>query len=110
MGILFVLYKIINTQTYHFTFIDSDTGEVILNTRIQADLILQGETPETFVSDNNGGITFRTDQSSIRLAVTSPCYRQDTIKRILKKFNRHENIRLHSDPYALMIQYFHTAI
>jgi hypothetical protein len=106
MIVLLALYKIINTQTYHFSFIDSDTGEAILNTRIQADLILNDETPVSYQSDNAGNIMLRTDQSKIKMAVSAPCYLNDTVIRIVKKFNRHEQIRLRSDPYSLMIQYF----
>ena len=106
MILLFALYKIINTQNYLFTFIDTDTGEVILNSKIQADLILKDETPVTYISDSTGNIIIRTDQSKIKLAVNAPCYFNDTIIRIIKKFNRHEQVRLKSDPYSLMIQYF----
>jgi hypothetical protein len=104
--LLFTLYKIINTQNYRFTFIDADTGEPILNTRIQADLLLTNESPASYISDYRGNIIIRTDQSKIKLAVNAPCYLEDTIIRIVKKFNRNEQIRLKSDPYALMIQYF----
>ncbi len=106
LAVLFVIYKIIDTQTYRFTFIDADTGEPILNTLIQADLILKNETPLSYISDNKGNIIVRTDQSKIWLAVNAPCYLEDTIIRIVKKFNRKEQIRLKSDPYSLMIQYF----
>jgi len=41
MILLFILYKIINTQNYRFTFIDADTREPILNSNIQADLLLK---------------------------------------------------------------------
>jgi hypothetical protein len=106
LAVLFTFYKIINTQNYRFTFIDADTGEPILNTRIQAELLLNNETPVSYLSDSKGNIIIRTDQSRIRLAVNAPCYLEDTIIRIVKKFNRNEQIRLRSDPYSLMIQYF----
>lgn len=106
VAVLFTFYKIINTQNYRFTFIDADTGEPILNTRIQAELLLNNETPVSYLSDSKGNIIIRTDQSKIRLAVNAPCYLEDTIIRIVKKFNRNEQIRLKSDPYSLMIQYF----
>jgi hypothetical protein len=106
MILLFALYKIINTQNYLFTFIDADTGDVILNSKIQADLILKDETPVTYISDSSGNIILRTDQSKIKLVVSAPCYLNDTIIRIIKKFNRHEQVKLRSDPYSLMIKYF----
>lgn len=106
MLLLFVVYKIISTQNYNFSFIDADTGEPILNKNIQADLILKDETPVSYISDSTGTIILRTDQSKIKLAVSAPCYLNDTIIRILKKFNRDEQIRLKGDSYALMIQFF----
>jgi hypothetical protein len=106
MIILLGLYKIINTQNYLFTFVDADTGEVIRNIKIKVELILKEETPVTYFSDSTGNIMLRTDQSEIKLAVSAPCYFNDTIVRIVKKFNRHEQVSLKSDPYSLMIQYF----
>ncbi len=104
--LLFILYRITNTQNYRFTFIDADTGEPIRNNNIQADLILKDESPVTCLLDRDGNIVLRTDQSRIRMVVRAPCYLPDTIVRILKKFNRTEQIRLKIDSYALMIQYF----
>ena len=106
MLLLFGLYKMINTRNYCFSFIDAETGEAILDGKIQADLILRDETPVSYVSDNEGNINIRTDLSKIIMAVSAPCYKNDTIIRILKKFNRYEQVRLKNDPYAMMIQYF----
>jgi hypothetical protein len=106
MVVLYAIYSIVNTQTYHLTFIDSETGDVILNNTIQADLILKDESPFAYVSDKYGRIIIRTDQSKIKLAVSAPGYVSDTITRILRKFNRSETIRLKSDPYSMMIEYF----
>jgi hypothetical protein len=69
-------------------------------------MILKDETPVIYTSDNEGNIVFRTDQSKIIMAVSAPCYKNDTIIRILKKFNRNELVKLKNDPYAMMIQYF----
>lgn len=106
MILLFILYKIINTQNYRFTFIDADTGEPILNSNIQADLMLKDESPVNYKSDKDGSFVLRTDQSKIKMVVRAPYYLTDTVVRILKKFNRAEQIRLNVDSYALMIHYF----
>lgn len=104
--LLFILYRIINTQNYKFTFIDSDTGEPVTNSKIQADLLLIDESPVSYISDKNGNIVFRTDQSRIKMVIRAPYYMNDTVVRILKKFNRSEKVRLKVDSYALMIQFF----
>jgi hypothetical protein len=106
ISLLFLLFKIINTQTYRFEFVDADTGEPIISNKIQAYLLLKDESPLSYTSDDNGIIVLKTDQSRIRMMVKAPYYTQDTIIRILKKFNRSEKIRLKVDSYSLMIKYF----
>lgn len=106
MILLFILYRIVNTQNYKFTFIEADTGEPITNNKIQADLLLKDESPVSYVSDKDGIIVLRTDQSRIKMVVRAPYYFPDTVVRILKKFNRSEKVRLNVDSYTLMIQYF----
>lgn len=106
MLVLFVIYKIVNTQNYRFTFMDAETGDTIQNAKIQVDLLLWDESPVNYSCDKNGQLTLRTNQSKIKMVVQSPYYQMDTIERILRKFNRNEQIRLHADAYALMIHYF----
>jgi hypothetical protein len=106
MILLFILYRIINTQNYSFTFFDADTGDAIGNINIQGNLLLENESPVSYTSDSNGKIALRTDLSKIKMVVKAPGYLTDTIVRVLKKFNRTERVGLNVDPYALMIQYF----
>jgi hypothetical protein len=106
MVLLFILYKIIDTQNYNFSFIDADTGEPILNSNIRVDLLLKDESPVSYICDTNGSFILRTNQSKIKMIIRSPYYVTDTVERILKKFNRTEQIRLQADAYALMLRYF----
>ncbi len=106
MVLLIVIYKIVNTQNYRFTFIDADTGDTIRNTMIQIDLLSESESPVSYSCDKEGSFALRTDQSKIKMLIRSPYHQTDTVERILKKFNRREQIRLHADAYALMIHYF----
>jgi hypothetical protein len=105
MLLLLAAYRMLNTRSYVFTFTDAETGDPIINTKIQADLLLPGETPLSHTSDSSGSVTIRTNQSTIRLAVSAPSYYRDTIVRVVKKFNRNELVRLKPDPYAMMISY-----
>ena len=108
MVILVVLYNLINTQTYRFSFIDSDTGEPIVNSHIKIDVFQKDESPVNFECGKNGIFELKTDESRIKMIVRSPYYQVDTIDRILKKFNHNEQIRLQADAYALMLRYFST--
>lgn len=106
MIVLLILFKLFNTQNYTFTFIDADTGEQIKNPNIQVDIYLRNESPVNYSCDQNGSLAIKTDQNKIKMVVRSPYYMADTVERILRKFNRNEQIRLHVDSYALMIRCF----
>jgi hypothetical protein len=106
MILIFILIKIINTQSYRFTFIDADTGDPVLNSNIRAELLLDNESPASYRSDAEGSIVIRTSQSKIKMIIRAPYYIQDTVTRFLKKFKHDEQISLNADSYALMIHYF----
>ncbi len=103
--LLIILMKIINTQNYRFKFIDADTGDPIKN-NIRVELLLDNESPVNYISDVEGSIVVRTNKSRLKMVVRTPYYITDTITRVLKKFNRDEQISLNADSYALMIHYF----
>lgn len=104
--VLFLIYRMIDTQNYRFTFVDADTGDPILNGNIHVDLFLKDESPMSYSCDKDGSFAIRTDQSKIRMVVKSPYYLADTVERVVKKFNRNEQIGLRMDSYAMMIRYF----
>jgi hypothetical protein len=102
--LLLIVSKIKITRDYRFTFIDSDTGEPIRNSKIQADLLLKNESPVSYFCDSEGSLVLRTNQTLIRIAVRAPYYLADTITRILRKFEREEQVKLHTDVYPLLIR------
>lgn len=106
MAVLFLLFKLFNTREYTFCFYDSDTKEPIIQQMIEVNLINDHESPINYLCDPQGCFTLKTDQSVIRMVVNTPYYRNDTIRRTLKKFNRYESIGLKVNDYAMMIRYF----
>ncbi len=106
MIILLLIVRLINTQTYRFTFFDADTGDSIISENVNAYLLLVDESPVDYVSNSDGAIIIKTDQSKIRMIVSAPYYLTDTISRLLKKFRHSEHIMLRPDTYALMIHFF----
>lgn len=106
MGLLLLFYKMVNTREYTFCFYDTNTKEPITNTLIEVSLILENESQQNYLCDVNGCVTLKTDQSFIRMVINSPYYRNDTLKRALKKFNQQESFGLQANDYALMIKYF----
>jgi hypothetical protein len=106
VAVFFGLFKLFNTREYKFCFYDADTREPINNIKIEVRLLLEGESPVTSFCDSNGCFILKTDKSLIRLVVSAPYYKTDTIVRIVKKLDLNEIVSLHANDYALMIHYF----
>lgn len=106
MGLLVLLFKMMNTREYMFCFYDTDTRDPITNTHIEVSLLQADESPVNYLCSLDGCFTLKTDQSVIMMVVNSPYYRNDTIRRVLKKFNRNEKIGLRANDYAMMIRFF----
>ena len=103
--ILFLLFKLFDTQEYKFCFYDADTREPILNCKIEVRLLLENESPVTCYSRPDGCFFLKTDKSRIRMVVSGSYYKTDTIVRVLKKLEHNEIISLHANDYALMIHF-----
>lgn len=106
LGIFFLMNKLISNREYTFCFYDADTKEPITNTKMEVNILLDNESPVNYLCSTDGCFTFKTDQSFIRMVVNTPYYRDDTIRRTLKKFNPEEMIGLKANEYALMLKYF----
>lgn len=106
LGIFYLVNKLISNRNYTFCFYDATTREQITDTDIEVKIILGDESPMTYLCSPDGCFTLKTDRSFIKMVVNSPYYREDTIKRILKKFNPQETIGLQANDYALMLRYF----
>ena len=108
LSIFFILFKTLSTQDYRFQFYDADAKKPITNAIIEVSVLMEGESPKSYLCSQDGSFSLSTDKANIHFVVKSPYYQTDTIKRLLDKFNRDEIIQLHPDNYAMMIQYFST--
>jgi len=103
---VFLIIKIINTQSYRFTFIDADTGEPVTDKNLRVELLTGNDSPSSIEPGDDGGITVRTGEGRVTMVVKAPYYLTDTVTRTLKKFSQNEKVSLHADYYALMVSYF----
>ena len=104
----FIFFKIFNTRDYKFNFFDADTKMPVTNSIIEVSVLLDGESPVSYLCRPDGSFQFKTDKINVRFVVKSPYYQTDTIFRFLDKFNRNETVKLRPDNYALMLHYFST--
>jgi hypothetical protein len=116
MGIFLLMNKLISNREYTFCFYDAYTKDPIGNVnnnsnsndndKIEVSIILDNESPVSYLCGPDGCFTMKTDRSFIKMVVNSPYYRSDTITRTLKKFNTDETIALQVNEFALMLKYF----
>lgn len=104
--IFFGIFRLFNVREYKFRFYDADTKEPITNTKIEVHILHNGETPTILYCSSDGSFLFKTDKSLVKMVVSTPYYKSDTITRIVKKLNSNEIVSLHANDYALMIHYF----
>ena len=105
-GGLFVLFKLMSSGEYKFSFFDADTAQPVTNSTIGVTVLRDGESPVSYLCRPDGSFILKTGKASVRFVVESPYYYPDTIVRILDKFNRNEAVKLRPDNYALMIRFF----
>ncbi len=106
MAILFFTFKLFSTREYRFSFYDAHTREIIRGDQIEIKVLSDDESPMNYLSNPDGGFVIKTDASNLKMVVSAPYYKADTITRILKKFERDQKISLQPDDYALIIHYF----
>ncbi|MBP6872897.1 MAG: hypothetical protein KBC43_12880 [Bacteroidales bacterium] len=106
LGIFYLVNRLVSNRNYTFCFYDATTREQITHADIEVKIILENESPITYLCSSDGCFTLKTDRSFIKMVVNSPYYRADTINRTLKKFNPQEIIGLQANDYALMLHYF----
>ena len=105
-GLFYLVYQLTSTREYRFCFINADDLSPVSDRKVQLEIINKGESSKTYVCDSTGCVIFKTDQIYLSFVVSAPYYRQDTIERTLKKYDRQEEIKLYTDDYALMLNYF----
>jgi hypothetical protein len=104
--ILYLIFKMVSFREYQFLFYDSLTKEPIRSGKIEIALITENRTETNYLSDSTGKIYVKTDQRDLKMLVSAPYYKTDTIKRIVKTFEREQKVSLKPDDFARMIQYF----
>jgi hypothetical protein len=96
-------------KTYQCCFVDMDGRAPIPNARIELKVLSYNESPVLAEVDSNGCFELKTTDDKVRLVVTSPYYRADSVTRVLTSDLVYERVKLRTNDYALMIHYFSTS-
>ena len=92
---------------YKFTFIDSDRDSKI-NEVIEVKILKEKESPIRLNLKGKEDLIYSTKDNYLKMVVTSPFYKQDTIIRKLNPENNEERIELEPDIYAQALYYYST--
>ena len=106
MVLILIFWQRIFATEYTFTFIDADRNTPIKD-NLEIKILKDKETPIQF--DLSSSIfKYRTQSKTLKLEVTSPFYKQDTIFRNLDLAHTNEIIELEPDVYAQALYYYST--
>ncbi len=96
-------------ETYRICFEDGDTGDPIPCRKLNVELLRKQESPLRIQGDTNGCFKLPRKKGKVRLVVTAPYYRSDTIVRKTDRKLKEERIPLQKDDQALLLHSYSTA-
>jgi hypothetical protein len=107
IGIVMLAISSINSPVYvfNFCFYDMYKNTPIKHSAIHIEVLLENESPKQLKCDSNGCFTYEAKQDFIDFNVRSEYYKPKSIYRIGAP-HQSEIIRLQSNDYALMLNYF----
>ncbi|OFM82970.1 hypothetical protein [Weeksella sp. HMSC059D05] len=104
-SVIFGMYKAFFTdKTYEFCFIDSDRVAPI-KTPIEVTIFREGFTP-LVLNTTSGCVMFESPRDTLKMAVSSPYHKVDTLRINLNNYRETERIVLNPDDYKVMLHYY----
>lgn len=97
------------SKKFTYTFTDSDRNSKI-NDVLSVKILKENESPLTFKVKPNSPFVYTTKSKTLKMVVSSPFYKIDTIYRNLETANSNENIELKPNDYAIMLYYYSKSI
>ncbi|MBF8458102.1 hypothetical protein IV494_13040 [Kaistella sp. G5-32] len=97
------------SKKFYYSFIDADRNSKI-NAELQVQIMKDNESPILYVAKPNEPFVYTTKSKTLKMVVSSPYYRTDTIQRNLENAPEAENIELKPNDYAIMLFYYSKSI
>lgn len=108
--VIFLIFKdYFFAKEFTYTFIDADRKSKI-NDPLQVKIIKNNETPILLKVKPNESFKYTTKSSTLKMEVSSPYYKTDTIIRNLESAPESEIIELRPNDYAIMLYYYSNSI
>ena len=81
------------SKKFYYSFIDADRNSKI-NAELQVQILKENESPILYVAKPNEPFVYTTKSKTLKMVVSSPYYKTDTIQRNLENAPEAENIEL----------------
>jgi hypothetical protein len=105
-GLLYLLFMVLNQRTLEITFYDAYTRTQITENDITIHVLQDEDTNEIYQTDSAGMARVKSSGSLLEFAVTAPYYKRDTIKKVVRSFDKQFSFPLFPNDYALVIRSF----
>lgn len=107
--LILVFYDNLFYKKYTYAFTDADRNSSIKG-ELDVKIIRENESPILFKVKPNSKFVYETKSKSLKMIISSPFYRTDTVSRDLSSAPESENIELKPNDYAIQLYYYSKSI
>lgn len=107
--LVLVFYDNLFYKKYTYAFTDADRNSSIKG-ELDVKIIRENESPILFKVNPNSKFVYETKSKNLKMIISSPFYRSDTVTRDLTTAPSSENIELKPNDYAIQLYYYSKSI
>ena len=107
--LILVFYDNLFYKKYTYAFTDADRNSSIRG-ELDVKIIRENESPILIKVKPNSPFVYETKSRNLKMIISSPFYRTDTVKRDLTSAPDSENIELKPNDYAIQLYYYSKSI
>lgn len=107
--LVLVFYDNLFYTKYTYAFTDADRNSSIKG-ELDVKIIRENESPILFKVKPNSPFVYETKSKNLKMIISSPFYRTDTVSRDLTSAPESENIELKPNDYAIQLYYYSKSI
>lgn len=107
--LILVFYDNLFYKKYTYAFTDADRNSSIKG-ELDVKIIRENESPILFKVKPNSPFVYETKSKKLKMIISSPFYRTDTVSRDLTSAPESENIELKPNDYAIQLYYYSKSI
>ena len=107
--LVLIFYDNLFYKKYTYAFTDADRNSSI-NGELDVKIIRDNESPILFKVKPNAPFVYETNSNKLKMVISSPFYKTDSVTRDLTNAPESENIELKPNDYAIQLFYYSKSI